>query len=54
MKILIPVIDKNKKYIPYEIEAKDIFDAIKKARKMKLDFVDDYITICWYNGNNID
>ena len=54
IKVKIPIYDKNNKVQTQIIEAKDIFEAIEIARKMKLNFVDDYTSICWYNGNNID
>ena len=54
IKVKIPVYDENNKVQTQIIEAEDIFEAMKIARKMKLNFVDDYTSICWYNGNSIN
>lgn len=50
----IPIYNEEGKIVPLEIEAEDIFDAMTLVREQRIHFVDDYISVCWYNGNNID
>ena len=50
----IPIYNDEGKIVPLEIEAEDIFDAMTLVREQGIHFVDDYISVCWYNGNNID
>ena len=54
MKYKIPAYNEQGKIVPLEIEAKDIFEAMDIVREQNVPFVDDYISVCWYNGNNID
>jgi hypothetical protein len=54
MKYKIPVYNEEGKIVPLEIEADDVFDAMEIARKQNINFIDDYISVCWYNGDNID
>lgn len=54
MKYRIPIYNEEGKIMPLEIEAEDIFEAMDIVRKQNISFVDDYISVCWYNGNNID
>lgn len=54
MKYRIPIYNEEDKIVPLEIEAEDIFEAMDIVREQGICFVDDYISVCWYNGNNID
>jgi hypothetical protein len=54
MKYRIPIYNEEGKIVPLEIEAEDIFEAMDIVREQNISFVDDYISVCWYNGNNID
>ena len=54
MKYKIPAYNEQGKIVPLEIEAEDIFDAIALVREQGIYFIDDYISVCWYNGENID
>lgn len=54
MKYQIPIYNEEGKIVPLEIEAEDVFDAMNIVRKQNIHFVDDYISVCWYNGANID
>jgi hypothetical protein len=54
MKYRIPIYNEEDKIVPLEIEAEDIFEAMDIVREQNVSFVDDYISVCWYNGNNID
>lgn len=54
MRYKIPVYNEEEKIVPLEIEAEDIFDAIEIVREQGVHFIDDYISVCWYNGENID
>jgi hypothetical protein len=54
MKYRIPIYNEEGKIVPLEIEAEDIFEAMDIVREQNVSFVDDYISVCWYNGNNID
>ena len=54
MKYRIPIYNEEEKIVPLEVEAKDIFEAMDIVRELNIPFVDDYISVCWYNGNNID
>lgn len=53
MIVKIPV-EENDKIIDVLIEAKDVFEAMKIARKQKLNIIADYVAICWHNGQSID
>lgn len=54
MKYQIPMYNEEGKIVPLEIEAEDVFEAMNIARKQNIHFVDDYISVCWYNGDNIN
>ncbi len=54
MKYKIPVYNNEGKIEPLEIEAEDIFEAMNIARKQNIHFVDNYIAVCWYNGESIN
>ena len=54
MKYQIPMYNEEGKIVPLEIEAEDVFDAMNIVRKQNIPFVDDYISVCWYNGDNIN
>lgn len=50
----IPVYNDEGKIVPLQIEADDVFEAMAIVRNQNIPFVDDYISVCWYNGDNID
>ncbi len=50
----IPVYDDEGKIQPLLVEAEDIFEAMNIVRKQDIHFVDDYISVCWYNGESIN
>ena len=50
----VPVYNEEGNIQPLEIEAESIFDAMDVVRKQNIHFIDDYISVCWYNENNID
>lgn len=50
----IPVYNDEGKIVPLDIEAEDVFEAMEIVRKQNINFIDDYISVCWYNGANID
>ena len=50
----IPVYNEEGKIVPLEIEAEGIFEAMKIVREQGVHFIDDYISVCWYNGENIN
>ena len=50
----IPVYNDEGKIVPLEVEAQDIFEAMAVVRKRDICFIDDYISVCWYNGDNIN
>ena len=50
----IPVYNDDGKIVSLPIEAEDIFEAMAIVRNQNIPFVDDYISVCWYNGDNID
>lgn len=54
MRYKIPVYNEEEKIVPLNIEAEDIFEAMKIVREQGVHFIDDYISVCWYNGENID
>ena len=54
MRYKIPVYNEEEKIVPLNIEAKDIFEAMEIVREQGVHFIDDYISVCWYNGENID
>ena len=54
MRYKIPVYNEEEKIVPLEIEAEDIFEAMEIVREQGVHFIDDYISVCWYNGENID
>ena len=54
MKYRIPIYNEEGKIEPLEIEANDIFEAMNIVREQNIHFVDDYVSVSWYNGNNID
>ncbi len=54
MIVQIPVYDENGKIKPLPVEADDVFEAMEIVRRQGIDFIDDYVSVCWYNGNNID
>lgn len=54
MKYQIPIYNNEGKIEPLQIEAEDIFEAMAIVRNQNIPFVDDFISVCWYNGNNID
>ena len=54
MKYRIPIYNDEGKIEPLFVEAKDIFEAMAIVRDKDISFVDDYISVCWYNGSYID
>ena len=54
MKYRIPIYNNEGEIEPLFVEAKDIFEAMAIVRNQNILFVDDYISVCWYNGANID
>ena len=50
----IPVYNDEGKIVPLPVEAEDIFEAMSIVRKDNIHFVDDYISVCWYNGESIN
>lgn len=54
MKYKIPMYNDEGKIEPLFVEAKDIFEAMDIVRELNIPFIDDYISVYWYNGNNID
>lgn len=54
MRYKIPVYNEEEKIVPLNIEAEDIFEAMEIVREQGVHFIDDYISVCWYNGENID
>ena len=54
MRYKIPVYNEEEKIVPLDIEAEDIFEAMEIVREQGVHFIDDYISVCWYNGENID
>lgn len=54
MKYKIPVYNEEGKIVPLEVEAEDIFEAMDIVRKQNIHFIDSYVSVCWYNGANID
>lgn len=54
MRYKIPVYNEEEKIVPLNIEAENIFEAMEIVREQGVHFIDDYISVCWYNGENID
>lgn len=54
MRYRLPVYNDEGLLEPLEIEAENVFEAMEIARERKLKFVDDYISVCWYNGESIN
>ena len=54
MKYKIPIYNEEGKIVPLEVEAEDIFEAMDIVRKQNIHFNDSYVSVCWYNGANID
>ena len=50
----IPVYNDDGKIVSLPVEAEDIFEAMEIVREQGVHFIDDYISVCWYNGENID
>ena len=50
----IPVYNEEGKIVPLEIEAEDIFEAIEIVSEQGVYFIADYISVCWYNRENIN
>lgn len=50
----IPIYNDEGKIEPLQIEAEDIFEAMAIVRNQNINFVDDFISVCWYNEGNID
>ena len=54
MKYKVPIYNNEGKIEPLIVEAEDIFEAMSIVRKANIPFVDDYISVCWYNGESIN
>ncbi len=50
----IPIYNDEGKIEPLQIEADNVIEAIEIVRKQNIHFIDDYVSVCWYNGQNID
>ena len=54
MRYKIPVYNDEGKIEPLVVEAEDVFEAMNIVRKENIHFIDDYISVCWYNGESIN